>query len=88
MSSDAPNAGIELTDVWTAERVRAVDDLWADSPLIALTSIAVDEATGQAVGFTIGRNFRRRVRGVAGTADSLVVAPLANGAGLTLSGTW
>lgn len=43
---------------------------------------------GQAVGFTIGRNFRRRVRGVAGTADSLVVAPLANGAGLTLSGTW
>lgn len=52
MSSDAPNAGIELTDVWTAERVRAVDDLWADSPRIALTSIAVDEATGQAVGFT------------------------------------
>jgi len=43
---------------------------------------------GQAVGFTIGRNFRRRVRGVAGTRDSLVVAPLSNGAGLTLSGTW
>ena len=52
MSTDAPNAGIELTDVWTAERVRAVDDLWADSPRVALTSIVVDEATGQAVGFT------------------------------------
>ena len=43
---------------------------------------------GQAVGFTIGRNFRRRVRGIKGTADSLVVAPLSDGAGLTLSGTW
>ncbi|MEY9952340.1 N-acetyltransferase family protein [Leifsonia sp. EB34] len=52
MSSDAPNAGIELTDVWTAERVRAVDDLWADSPRVALTSIVVHEATRQAVGFT------------------------------------
>lgn len=52
MSTDAPNAGIELTDVWTPERVRAVDDLWADSPRIALTSIAVEDATGQAVGFT------------------------------------
>ncbi|MFE4949316.1 GNAT family N-acetyltransferase [Leifsonia sp. NPDC056665] len=52
MSTDAPNAGIELTDVWTAERVRAVDDLWAESPRVALTSIAVHEATGQAVGFT------------------------------------
>ena len=52
MSTDAPNAGIELTDVWTAERVRAVDDLWAASPRVALTSIVVEEATGQAVGFT------------------------------------
>jgi GNAT superfamily N-acetyltransferase len=52
MSTDAPNAGIQLTDVWTADRVRSVDDLWAESPRIALTSIAVDEATGQAVGFT------------------------------------
>jgi membrane-associated phospholipid phosphatase len=41
---------------------------------------------GQAVGFTIGRNFRRRVRGAAG--DSFVVAPLSDGTGLTLSGTW
>lgn len=52
MSTDAPNAGIQLTDVWTADRVRAVDDLWAASPRVALTSIVVDEATGQAVGFT------------------------------------
>lgn len=43
---------------------------------------------GQAVGFTIGRNFRRRVRGVTGPWDSVVVAPLSDGAGLTLSGTW
>jgi hypothetical protein len=43
---------------------------------------------GQAIGYPIGRNFRRRVRGVRGTADSLVVAPLAEGAGLTISGTW
>jgi membrane-associated phospholipid phosphatase len=43
---------------------------------------------GQAVGYSIGRNFRRRVRGIAGTADTLVVAPLSDGAGLALSGTW
>ncbi|CAM5389648.1 N-acetyltransferase family protein [Leifsonia shinshuensis] len=52
MGTDAPNAGIELTDVWTPDRVRAVDDLWAESPRVALTSIVVHEATGQAVGFT------------------------------------
>lgn len=52
MSTDAPNAGIDVTDVWTAERVRAVDDLWADSPRLALTSIVVEETTGEAVGFT------------------------------------
>jgi GNAT superfamily N-acetyltransferase len=52
MSTDAPNAGVQLTDVWTADRVRSVDDLWAESPRVALTSIAVDEATGEAVGFT------------------------------------
>ncbi|NVB83979.1 MAG: phosphatase PAP2 family protein [Kofleriaceae bacterium] len=43
---------------------------------------------GQAVGYSIGRNFRRRVRGIAGTADSLIVAPLPEAAGLSLSGTW
>lgn len=43
---------------------------------------------GQAVGYPIGRNFRRRVRGVPGTASSLVVAPLSGGTGLALSGTW
>jgi membrane-associated phospholipid phosphatase len=42
---------------------------------------------GQAVGYTIGRNFRRRVRGT-GAADSFVVAPLSDGAGLAISGTW
>jgi hypothetical protein len=43
---------------------------------------------GQAVGYMIGRNFRRRVRGIGGTTGSLVVTPLSDGAGLTLSGTW
>ncbi|WP_374009281.1 GNAT family N-acetyltransferase [Leifsonia sp. LS-T14] len=52
MSTDAPNAGIQATDVWTADRVRAVDDLLEDSPRVTLTSIVVDEATGQAAGFT------------------------------------
>lgn len=52
MGTDAPNADLELTDVWTADRVRAVDDLWADSPRVTLTSMAVDEATGQVAGFT------------------------------------
>lgn len=52
MSTDTPNAGIQLTDVWTADRVRSVDDLWDESPRVALVSIAVDEATGHAAGFT------------------------------------
>ncbi|WP_435742570.1 N-acetyltransferase family protein [Microbacterium sp. PMB16] len=53
MSTDAPNAGIEQTeDVWTADRVRAVDDLWETSPRIRLTTIAVDDATGLIAGFT------------------------------------
>ena len=43
---------------------------------------------GQAVGYTIGRNFRRRVRGIGGPADSLVLAPLSEGTGLAVSGTW
>ncbi|WP_285114014.1 GNAT family N-acetyltransferase [Leifsonia sp. fls2-241-R2A-40a] len=53
MSTDAPNAGMQQTeDVWTVERVREFDDLWADSPRTALTTIAVEEATGEAAGFT------------------------------------
>lgn len=53
MSTDAPSAGIEQTeDIWTADRVRAVDDLWADSPRVVLTSVVIHEATGQLVGFT------------------------------------
>ncbi|MFF1571309.1 GNAT family N-acetyltransferase [Leifsonia sp. NPDC058292] len=53
MSTDAPNAGIEQTvDVWTAERVRAVDDLWAESPRVLLMTAALHEATGQLAGYT------------------------------------
>lgn len=43
---------------------------------------------GQAVGFTIGRNFRHRVRGSKRTTDSFIVTPLSEGAGLSISGTW
>ncbi|MDQ0726501.1 GNAT family N-acetyltransferase [Microbacterium sp. W4I20] len=53
MSTDAPNAGIEQTeDVWTADRVRAMDDRWESSPRTRLTTIAVDDGTGQIAGFT------------------------------------
>jgi GNAT superfamily N-acetyltransferase len=52
MSTDTPNAGIEITeDVWTADRVRAFDELMAMSPRSLLTTIAVD-AGGGAVGYT------------------------------------
>jgi GNAT superfamily N-acetyltransferase len=53
MSTDTPNAGIEQTpDIWTADRVRAVDDLWEASPRVLLTTVAVHDATGQLAGFT------------------------------------
>jgi hypothetical protein len=53
MSTDAPSAGLEQTeDVWTADRVRAVDDLWATSPRILLTTAAIHVATGQLAGYT------------------------------------
>ncbi|WP_223626997.1 GNAT family N-acetyltransferase [Microbacterium sp. EST19A] len=53
MSTDAPNAGIEQSeDVWTAERVRAFDDLWETSPRMLITTIVVDDATGQVAGYT------------------------------------
>jgi GNAT superfamily N-acetyltransferase len=53
MSTDTPNAGIEQTeDLWTADRVRSVDELWAESPRILLTTIAVHAATGRPAGYT------------------------------------
>lgn len=53
MSTDAPNAGIEQSeDVWTADRVRAFDDLWETSPRVLLTTIVVDDTTGRIAGFT------------------------------------
>ena len=53
MSTDTPNAGMEQTeDVWTAERIRAFDDLQAQSPRAVLTTIAVHEATGEPAGYT------------------------------------
>jgi GNAT superfamily N-acetyltransferase len=53
MSTDTPNAGIEQTeDVWTAERVRSVEDLESESPRVWLTTVAQHEATGQLAGYT------------------------------------
>jgi GNAT superfamily N-acetyltransferase len=53
MSTDAPSAGLEQTeDLWTADRVRSVDDLWATSPRLSLTTVAVHDTTGQLAGYT------------------------------------
>lgn len=53
MSTDAPSAGLEQTeDLWTADRVRSVDDLWAMSPRVLLTTVAVHDTTGQVAGYT------------------------------------
>lgn len=53
MSTDTPNAGIEQSeDVWTAERVRSVDDHWEASPRTILTTIVVDAETGEPAGYT------------------------------------
>ena len=52
-STEEPNAGIQQTeDVWTAERVRSVDDLQATSPRILLTTVALHEASGRLAGYT------------------------------------
>lgn len=53
MSTDTPNAGIEQTeDVWTADRIRAFDELREDGPHILITSVAVHEASGELAGYT------------------------------------
>jgi GNAT superfamily N-acetyltransferase len=53
MSTDAPSAGLEHTeDVWTAARIRSVDELWATSPRTMLTTVALHDATGQLAGYT------------------------------------
>jgi GNAT superfamily N-acetyltransferase len=53
MSTDTPNAGVEQTeDVWTAERVRAVDELWASSPRVLVTTAVRHRKTGKLVGYT------------------------------------
>lgn len=53
MSTDAPSAGLEQTeDVWTADRVRSVDELWAASPRILLTTAVLHDASGRLVGYT------------------------------------
>lgn len=53
MTTDTPNAGMEQTeDVWTADRIRAFDAIWAESPMSMLTTIAVETATGRPAGYT------------------------------------
>lgn len=53
MSTDAPSAGLEQTeDLWTADRVRSVDDLWETSPRVLLTTVVLHVATGQLAGYT------------------------------------
>jgi GNAT superfamily N-acetyltransferase len=53
MSTDAPSAGLEQSeDLWTADRVRSVDDLRETSPRVLLTTVALHVVDGQIVGFT------------------------------------
>ncbi|WP_431278775.1 hypothetical protein [Leifsonia poae] len=53
MSTDTPNAGIEQTeDVWTADRIREFDDIWAESPRGVLTTIVLHDASGKVAGYT------------------------------------
>lgn len=53
MSTDAPSAGLEQTeDLWTADRVRSVDELWETSPRVLLITVALHVATGLLAGYT------------------------------------
>lgn len=53
MSTETPNAGIAQTeDVWTAERVRSVDDLWESSPRSVLTTLVLHVESGRPAGYT------------------------------------
>jgi GNAT superfamily N-acetyltransferase len=53
LSTDAPHAGLEPgTARWTAERVRAEDDVFAASPIEPLTALVEHIPTGEAAGYT------------------------------------
>ena len=53
MSTDAPSAGLDVTeDVWDADRVRASDDRHESSPRISLVAAAEYVPTGALVAFT------------------------------------
>lgn len=53
MSTDAPSAGLEITeDVWDADRVRAQDDREAASPRVMLVAAALHVASGHLAGYT------------------------------------
>lgn len=52
MGSDAPSAGMETADVWTAERVRADDEAMKSSPRTMLTAMAHYLPTGEVAGYT------------------------------------
>lgn len=43
---------------------------------------------GHAIGYSIGRNFRHRVRGKRSVPDTFEVVPLSGGAGVALRGSW
>jgi GNAT superfamily N-acetyltransferase len=53
MSTDAPHGALESTeDVWDAERVREMDELFDESPRARLTAVAREVATGRLVALT------------------------------------
>jgi GNAT superfamily N-acetyltransferase len=54
MSTDAPSAGLdEPEDVWTADRLREVDESWEASPREWITSAIEHLPSGRLVGFTV-----------------------------------
>lgn len=53
MSTDAPSAGLDLTEeAWDGERVRNEDDLRERSPRRVVTAVAIHTPSGRLVGFT------------------------------------
>jgi GNAT superfamily N-acetyltransferase len=53
MSTDAPSAGLDITeDIWDADRVREMDAVFGASPRARLTAAAREIATGRLVAIT------------------------------------
>lgn len=73
LSVDAPQAGLEPdTSPWTADRVRADDDVLQSSPRTRLTALAEHLPTGRAAGYTELHSPAERTRAVV-QGDTIVL---------------